>query len=225
MKHLFIILFIGISASAFAQSEWEVPESAQKNAVKQKAEKPKKQKQSVSADAPVLKMKIDAKYAAGAVPVVEGKVEWNKAFTVSGCSADTLYQRTLNILSELVKQPGQSEKSRITAVNKVKRVIVAHCDEEMVFSSSAFARDFTRFRYTIIAECQENSVSFRLCRISYEYEKGRETEATYTAEEWITDEACLNKKGTNLYRLNGKFRKKTVDRKDELFEYLYRGIK
>ena len=38
------------------------------------------------------------------------------------------------------------------------------------------------------------------------------------AEEWITDKYALNKKGTKLSRISGKFRRKTIDRKDNIFQ-------
>ena len=38
-----------------------------------------------------------------------------------------------------------------------------------------------------------------------------------TAENWITDKYGLNKNKTKLSRMSGKFRKKTIDRKDEIF--------
>ena len=37
------------------------------------------------------------------------------------------------------------------------------------------------------------------------------------AEEWITDEWALNKKGNKLSKYSGKFRCKTIDRKDNIF--------
>ena len=43
--------------------------------------------------------------------------------------------------------------------------------------------------------------------------KGMETKA----EEWITDEWALNKKGNKLSKYSGKFRCKTIDRKDNIF--------
>ena len=39
----------------------------------------------------------------------------------------------------------------------------------------------------------------------------------YSAEEWITDKYCVNKKHTKLLPVSGKFRRKTIDRKDYLF--------
>ena len=56
-------------------------------------------------------------------------------------------------------------------------------------------------------------------RMGYLYEmdrtdtKGMETKA----EEWITDEWALNKKGNKLSKYSGKFRCKTIDRKDNIF--------
>ena len=40
----------------------------------------------------------------------------------------------------------------------------------------------------------------------------------YSAEEWITDDNAVNKKNTRLYPGTAKFRRKTIDRKDMLFE-------
>ena len=36
-------------------------------------------------------------------------------------------------------------------------------------------------------------------------------------EEWISDKEAVNKKNTKLLPLSGKFRRKTIDRKDFLF--------
>ena len=55
-----------------------------------------------------------------------------------------------------------------------------------------------------------------MTRIYYLYEEERNP-TTFTAEEWITDRYGLNKKQTKLARVSGKFRRKTIDRKDFLF--------
>ena len=44
-----------------------------------------------------------------------------------------------------------------------------------------------------------------------------------TAEEWITDSYCLNKKGA-LKRINGKFRIKTIDLVNELKKEISEAI-
>lgn len=210
---------------AMAQSEWEVPDAA-KPAKEMKPAKEKKRGASAPRGAAKeRRMKIDARYAEGAVTEVEGKVEWQKTIACPGQDADQVYERTLTALTALTKESRQGAKSRISAVNRKQHIIAAYLDEEMVFSNSAFAKDYTQFRYTLIAECSDAQVTLRLCRISYEYEKERPGGGVFTAEEWISDREALNKTKTNFYRLNGKFRKKTIDRKDELFNNLEQKIK
>ena len=46
-----------------------------------------------------------------------------------------------------------------------------------------------------------------------------------TAEEWITDEEALNKKKTGLNRMSAKFRIKTIDRKDNIFETISNALR
>lgn len=215
---------------AMAQSEWELPESAKakqtekQKKVKSDVDKQKTDNKAQKAAKP-LKMKIDAKYAAGTVPEVDGKVTFEETIKVPGMSADVLYDRVLNAITDITKEPKQHDNSRISAVNKHEHIVAASLTEEMIFSHGALAKDFTDFKYTLIATCHDGSVDLKLFRISYEYEKERETHAVFTAEDWITDKEALNKKGTNLYRGNGKFRKKTIDRKDEVFAFIKSRIK
>jgi hypothetical protein len=56
--------------------------------------------------------------------------------------------------------------------------------------------------------------------INYEYEKDRPTGFKAPAEELITDKYSLNKKGTKLNRITGKFRRNTVERFESIIEEL-----
>jgi colicin import membrane protein len=56
-----------------------------------------------------------------------------------------------------------------------------------------------------------------MTRIYYLYDEERDAQ-NFKAEEWITDRYGLNKKQTKLARVSGKFRRKTIDRKDYLFK-------
>ena len=56
-----------------------------------------------------------------------------------------------------------------------------------------------------------------MTRIRYWYDEARNGGEKYEAEEWIIDEWGLNKSKTKLAPICGKFRKKTIDLKDELF--------
>ena len=55
-----------------------------------------------------------------------------------------------------------------------------------------------------------------MLHIRYLYEEERAPQRL-SAEEWITDKEAVNKKNTKLLPLSGKFRRKTIDRKDYLF--------
>ena len=63
-------------------------------------------------------------------------------------------------------------------------------------------------------------------RISYAYEMNRKDAAGMKekAEDWITDKHALNKKQTKLSPLSGKFRRKTIDRKDNIFQRVCQAI-
>ena len=41
---------------------------------------------------------------------------------------------------------------------------------------------------------------------------------SFTAEDWITDSEAFNRKGTKFLKSTGKFRIKTIDLKDALFQ-------
>lgn len=209
MRKSIILALFAVPCFTMAQSEWVVPD----------AQKPENTKQVVA------KKSIDEKYAAGTVPVVDGNVVFEKTIKVPGVSADELYDRVLNAITDITKDDKQLDNSRIGVVNKHDHVIAASLKEDMVFSKGALARDFTEIKYTLIATCHDGSVDLQFMRISYLYDKGRQTEISYKAEELITDKEAINKKGTKFYRPNGKFRKKTIDRKDEVFTFIESKIK
>jgi len=83
--------------------------------------------------------------------------------------------------------------------------------------------DRTRFLYHLIGECSDGEVKLSLTRIVYIYDEERDPQ-TIVAEDWITDQYGLNKKQTKLARVSGKFRRKTIDRKDFIFEKLNQSL-
>ena len=56
-----------------------------------------------------------------------------------------------------------------------------------------------------------------MSRIHYFYDENRKPER-FKAEGWITDDYAVNKKNTKLFPGSGKFRRKTIDRKDFIFD-------
>lgn len=63
-----------------------------------------------------------------------------------------------------------------------------------------------------------------MSHIRYYYEEKRNPQRM-KAEEWITDKEAVNKKNTKLLPITGKFRRKTIDRKDYLFNKIEELLK
>ena len=63
-----------------------------------------------------------------------------------------------------------------------------------------------------------------MSNIRYLYDEHRNPQRL-KAEDWIVDEESLNKKKTKLLPIRGKFRRKTIDRKDFLFNKLEELLK
>ena len=156
-----------------------------------------------------------AKYVGNVVPEVNGEVVWEKTFT-NAKSADENYAASLSFLNAMTKEEGQID-SKVSLVNREERKIACSFEEWMVFTNKLLSLDRTRFIYTLVAECADHSVKVKIFRIRYWYDEQRNGGEHYTAEEWITDKWALNKKKTRLSRMSGKFRRKTVDRVEEIF--------
>ena len=78
--------------------------------------------------------------------------------------------------------------------------------------------DRTRVYYQVNIYLQDEICDVEVTNIHYWYEEQRDGGERYIAEEWITDDVALNKKKTKLVHEKGKFREKTIDLKDELFQ-------
>lgn len=159
----------------------------------------------------------DEKYLAdNAVPVVGDKVVYSLSLDVHGQRASDIYNRVYAYLDNLSQEENQI-KSSIALVNKTEHIIAAKYNEWLDFSKSFIALDRTKFSYTIIAKCSDDHLDLTMERLSYNYEEDRETGFKSTAEKLITDEYAVNKKHTKLQPGTAKFRRKTIDRKDQIF--------
>lgn len=207
MKKLIVLMMLALPMSAIAQNVWEKP----------KEEKVEKAEE-------VKKPNKDEKYLRGAVPIVDGDVQWTLDVDVPGKSAQDIYDKMFKTLTDLTKSEGQLEGSAVTLVNKQDHIVVANVREWLLFSSSLLSLDRTKFNYTLIARCSDGHLNMTMNRISYKYDEER-TNQVYKAEEWISDDAAVNKKNTKLYRGSAKFRRKTIDRKDQIFETIRNVLK
>lgn len=155
----------------------------------------------------------DSRYLVGAVPEVKGKVVFSKEFSIPGMSQEQIYDRVLNWMTTQLAT-NKNVDSRVVYSDKAKGSIAGVGEEWIVFRSSALSLDRTLINYQITVACQPAKCLMEIEKVRYTY---REKEK-YTAEEWITDKYALNKAQTKLVRGLAKWRKKTVDFADNLFE-------
>lgn len=194
MKRIIVAIMMLVPVMAIAQNTWEQQETD----VNGKPYNP------------------DQKYLVGAVPVVDGKVEFTTTIEAPGKSAKQIYDIILKYMQQMTKEPNQFEQSRIVMNDSIKGYICGTYQEWLVFKNKPLVLDRTRFFYNLIAKCEEGKAIITLNRIYYLYDEERQPQ-TYKAEEWITDKYGLKKNKEKLSRVTGKFRKKTIDRKDYLF--------
>ena len=166
---------------------------------------------------PVEKENPDAKYLAeNAVPLVDGKVVFQTVIKAPGKSADQIYDILLKQLEKMVQEPNQIENSVVALQDRDKHELAAVFHEWLVFKNSALALDRTQFNFQLHVLCSDGQADVSMARMSYDYDLDRKP-THYTAEEWITDKYAVNKKHTKLYPISAKFRRKTIDRKDFIF--------
>ena len=209
MKKIIIALIALFPLVMNAQNVWEKPEN---NSQQQQKKKKALIEKNLANE--------DPKYLAGAIPLIDGKIVFTLDQDVPGKSAQQIYDILYKLLDQMTKEDGQFKESQVALVNKQDHIIAARFKEWLVFQNTFLSLDRTIFNYTIIAKCSDGHANITLSRMSYQYEIDRpDTEAVETvAEDWITDENALNKKKTKLAKYTGKFRRKTIDRKDNIFE-------
>ncbi len=161
----------------------------------------------------------DAKYLSGAVPMVDGKVVFTLDQDVPGKNAKQIYEAAHAVIEALLEGEEQMKESRIV-LDDTGRQVAARIKEWMTFRKTALNLDRTIFNYSLVATATEGHLNVVLYRISYQYEMDRDDAEgmNVTAEEWISDENALTKNKKKLSKYAAKFRRKTVDRKDEIFK-------
>lgn len=171
------------------------------------------------------KLKEAPKYLEGAITFDEqGKIVFDTEIEAPGKSATQLYDLVFDYMSGLT-QDKESKASRMALVNKDEHIIANAMDEWLVFSNSFISLDRTECKYNLIAKITDGKVSLSINHINYTYEEGRQTGFKLPAEEVIIDKVALTKKKNDLARIFGKFRKKTIDRKDQIFNEIAALVK
>lgn len=162
-----------------------------------------------------LPAQVDARYLAGAVPEENGRVVFSETFELPGFARSEVYRRALEWANLNYRQEGETNK--VVYASEEQAVVSCRGAEELVFQSTALALDKATMRYQLNIHCDSASCKLELRSISYIYNVSyKDTPEVYKAEEWITDKEAVNK--NKLYRSSGKFRIKTIDLTDDIFD-------
>jgi colicin import membrane protein len=168
----------------------------------------------------------DPKYGKGAVPVDEnGMVCFEQTFDVpAGMTEDQCYELLLNWAKGRFALP-YANAGRILNEDAQAHRFVFHVDQMIHFKSTPLSADESKISYNFSVSVKDGKYTMKMTDIKYRYEEGREGGGKiFPAEDWITDKEAYNRKGTKFLKSTGKFRIKTIDLKDILFQKAYEAI-
>ena len=168
----------------------------------------------------------DPKYGKGAVPVDEnGMVCFSQANDVpAGMTEDQCYELLLNWAKGRFALP-YANAGRILNEDAQARRFIFHVDQMIHFKSTPLSADESKISYNFSVSVKDGKYSMKMTDIKYRYEEGREGGGKiFPAEDWITDKEAYNRKGTKFLKSTGKFRIKTIDLKDILFQKAFEAV-
>ena len=165
-------------------------------------------------------------YAAkGAIPEEGGKVVFKDVISAPGKNKEDIFNKLAQWAS-LRYEPNSMMGNDYREPNFYKNIEYAkitEAAEELVFSVKPLVKSFTQAFYLLNLHASDGKVEFRLHTLSFNVDQGEGEFLRMSAEEWISDDECLNKKG-ELKRRNGKFRIKTIDMVNELKKEISEAI-
>ena len=156
----------------------------------------------------------EPKYMAGAVPVVNGKVTFEENITAEGLSAQEIEEKVNAWIKSRYVEPTTISVKRYES--EQPGCIVIKGEEYIVFRNTFLVLNRARIYYYLTLTAKDGACGFNMSRITYWHDDESENGGIHlNAEEWITDETVIDKNG-ELKKYGGKFRRKTIDLKEQL---------
>lgn len=168
----------------------------------------------------------DTKYLAGAVPEENGNVVFRQSFSCPGKLKEEIYPALEAYTKSLLTSDVHLQQCRITQATPDEGVVAASLEETLTFKSTTWILDTARFFFQVVFEAHDGGFDATLRRIHYIYGPMEVpgTPSALAAEDWITDQEALNKRG-QLTKVGGKkFRYATINRKDALFQNAFNCV-
>jgi hypothetical protein len=152
---------------------------------------------------------VEARYDKGNVPVVNGRVYFEKTIPTLLGQANA-YKRLDEWAQQRFSKPNVIVSKFVTD-DEANATLGVTAEEYLVFANRFFVLDRTRINYWVEIQCADGKATIKMTRINYWYEEERDGGSKFNAEETITDKHAFNRRGTKLLREQGKFRCKTID--------------
>lgn len=159
---------------------------------------------------------VEPQYQTGTVPVVNGKVTFEERITADGLTAQEIEEKIGNWIKRRFVEPTVISAKRYES--EQPGTIILKGEEYIVFRNTFLVLNRARIYYYLTITAEEGNCTFNMSRITYWYDDEDEKGGIHMkAENWITDDMAFNKKG-KLKKFEGKFRRKTIDLKNQLVE-------
>ena len=157
------------------------------------------------------------------IPVVNGKVTFEEIIPAEGYTANEIKDIVDKWIKERFVKPTVISAKQFTANNPKATILKG--EEYLVFKKAALVLERARIYYYLTLTANDGSCTFNMSRITYWYDDEDDKGGIkMIAEDWITDENAINKKG-KLKKFEGKFRNKTLELKEILVNDLTARLK
>ena len=158
------------------------------------------------------------KIEAGAIPVKNGKVTFENTIPAEGYTAEEVKRAVDAWVKERFVKPTVISVKQFESDQP--ETIMLKGEEYIVFKNKFLVLERARIYYYLTLTANDGSCTFNMSRITYWYDDEDDKGGLkMIAEEWITDENAINKKG-ELKKFEGKFRNKTIELKNSLINAL-----
>ncbi|MBR4988863.1 MAG: DUF4468 domain-containing protein [Bacteroidaceae bacterium] len=158
------------------------------------------------------------KIEAGAIPVKNGKVTFEDTIPAEGYTAEEVKRAVDAWIKERFVKPTVISVKQFESDQP--ETIMLKGEEYIVFKNKFLVLERARIYYYLTLTANDGSCTFNMSRITYWYDDEDDKGGLkMIAEEWITDENAINKKG-ELKKFEGKFRNKTIELKNSLINAL-----
>lgn len=160
-------------------------------------------------------------YQAGTVPVINKRVVFSEKFELPGVKTEEIMNRVKTWYNKRFIEPTVIS-ARVIDKN-TPNMFEAVVEEYIVFKKKFFVLNQARIYYYLTVTAYDGVCEASISRISYWHnEESPDGGIRYKAEEIITDENAL--KDGMLKKEPGKFRTKTIDLKNTLFNELKQAL-